>query len=183
MCGRVHENSWRRPCGLVTRSWCMDIKALAKLCSSNVEYLTIRCRPFYLTKGNYSASYWALFTSPPQLAQMKHWENSRACQIYMLMLPSLCLESLTIAIRSLSWQNKTNNFLPEEPTPWINATVIIRLQTSHTKKLKAGPVTVGTGQKRSDNALVELQAVTKTSDIALTDRRLLCLFWQPPSGQ
>ena len=34
----------------VKQSWCKDCRIISKSCSENVEYLTVRLRPFYLPR-------------------------------------------------------------------------------------------------------------------------------------
>ncbi|XP_059805435.1 uncharacterized protein LOC132380556 isoform X1 [Hypanus sabinus] len=44
------ENRGGGVCFLINSSWCSDVKVLASASTANLEYLTVKCRPFYLPR-------------------------------------------------------------------------------------------------------------------------------------
>lgn len=44
------ESGKTRSGRIIKQSWCIDCKIISKSCSENVEYLTLKLRPFYLSR-------------------------------------------------------------------------------------------------------------------------------------
>ena len=51
-------------CIMVQNKWCSDVKIIAKGCTPNIEYLSIKCRPFYLPREFSSVSLTAVYIHP-----------------------------------------------------------------------------------------------------------------------
>ncbi|XP_072362773.1 uncharacterized protein [Scyliorhinus torazame] len=57
-------------CLLINSSWCLDVATLATYCSPDLEYLTVKCRPYYLPREFTSAIITAVYI-PPQAVVRK----------------------------------------------------------------------------------------------------------------
>lgn len=51
-------------CLLVNESWCSDVKIVSQDCSTDIEFLTIKCRPFYLPREFSSVTMTAVYIHP-----------------------------------------------------------------------------------------------------------------------
>ncbi|GFS06271.1 ReO_6 protein [Elysia marginata] len=51
-------------CFLISDKWCRNVKIISKCCTKNIEYLTIKCRPYYLPREFSSVTLTAVYIHP-----------------------------------------------------------------------------------------------------------------------
>ena len=63
---------------LINKIWCIDVRIISQGTTSNLEFITIKCRPFYLTRDFSSVTLTAVYIHPRADTNTagKHFHNS-----------------------------------------------------------------------------------------------------------
>ena len=154
---------------LVKQSWCMHCRIISKSCSENVEYLTVRLRPFYLPRELQCIIVSAVYIPPSAKEEaalkelpssISEYDNSYPDAAFIILgdfnhcnlwkyIPKL-YKSVTFPTRGNNtldqcYSNIKNAFFAT-PLPHFGKSdhLAIILRPADTKRLKARPVTIKT---------------------------------------
>jgi hypothetical protein len=173
----------------VKQSWCKDCRIISKSCSENVEYLTVRLRPFYLPRELQCIIVSAVYIPPSanEEAALKELhgsisehDNSYPDAAFIILgdfnhcnlrkyIPKL-YKSVTFPTRGNKtldqcYSNIKNAFLAA-PLPHFGKSdhLAIILRPACIKRLKARPVTIKTVNTWTDSAQASLQGCLEATD-------------------
>ncbi|XP_073720820.1 uncharacterized protein [Misgurnus anguillicaudatus] len=174
---------------LVKQTWCTDCKLISKSCSENVEFLTLKLRPFYLPRELQCIIVTVVYIPPSAKEEaalrelhdmINEQENKYPDAAFIILgdfnhcnlkknMPKL-YQFVTFPTRENKildhcYSNIRNAFIAE-PKPHFGKSdhLAIRLKPTYIKRLKAQPVTIKTVNTWTDSAQASLQGCLEATD-------------------
>lgn len=102
-------------CVYINNNWCNNTTEVRSYCSPGIEYLTIRCRPFYLPKEFTAVSISAVYTPAPMLIHRRPWVSC----ITPSMNSRPHTQKVFLLLQGISIRQIWKQFFPSSTSVWI----------------------------------------------------------------